>query len=124
MSVELIRAFLLKTKGAKKQSYLSDLFKSMDKDHSKKIDYGEFKRGLFQLGLNDLTEAEIRKLFNEFDTKQDGKIDYTEFMNALRPTISPIRQKAIDDAFKKYFMVLFSLYFWVLLRLVSIHLQT
>jgi len=101
MSVELIRAFLLKTKGAKKQSYLSDLFKSMDKDHSKKIDYGEFKRGLFQLGLNDLTEAEVRKLFNEFDTKQDGKIDYTEFMNALRPTISPIRQKAIDDAFKK-----------------------
>lgn len=101
MSVELIRAFLLKSKNSKKQSFLNDLFKSMDKDHSRKIDYHEFKQGLFKLGLTDLTEAEIRKLFNDFDTKQDGKIDFTEFVNALKPQLSAKRLNAIDEAFRK-----------------------
>ena len=101
MSVELIRAFLLKSKASKRQTFLNDLFKSMDKDHSRKIDYHEFKQGLFHLGLTDLTEAEIRKLFSDFDTKKDGKIDYTEFVTALRPQLPQIRLKAIDEAFRK-----------------------
>lgn len=101
MSVELIRAFLLKSKASKRQTFLNDLFKSMDKDHSRKIDYSEFKHGLFHLGLTDLTEGEIRKLFNEFDTKKDGKIDYTEFVSVLRPSLSTTRLRAIDEAFRK-----------------------
>ena len=102
MSVELIRAVIQKAKGSKRQTFINDLFKSMDKDHSRRIDYSEFKRGLHQLGLNDLSEAEIRNLFNEFDTKKDGKIDFNEFSSALtRPSMAPIRLKAINDAFRK-----------------------
>jgi Ca2+-binding EF-hand superfamily protein len=73
----------------------------MDKDHSRRIDYSEFKRGLHQLGLSDLSEGEIRNLFNEFDTKKDGKIDFNEFSSVLRPPVAPVRLKAINDAFKK-----------------------
>jgi Ca2+-binding EF-hand superfamily protein len=101
MSIELVRSFLLKSKSSKRQSFLNDLFKSMDKDHSRKIDYSEFKTGMRNLGLADLTESEIRNLFNEFDSKKDGKIDYKEFVTALNPPLASNRQSVIDRAFQK-----------------------
>ena len=101
MSIELIRAFLLKSKSSNRQTFLNDLFKSMDKDHSRKIDYTEFKQGLRNLGLIDITEAEFRSLFSQFDLTKDGKIDYQEFVSVLKPGLAPVRIKAIDDAFKK-----------------------
>ena len=67
MSIDLIRTFLLKSKASNRRSFFSDLFKSMDKDHSRKIDYHEFKSGLKNLGLNDITDNEFRILFNQFD---------------------------------------------------------
>lgn len=101
MSIELVRSFLLKSKASKRQSFLDDLFKSMDKDHSRKIDYTEFKVGMRNLGLSDLTEAEIRTLFNEFDIKKDGKIDFKEFVTVLNPPLSNVRQNVINRAFEK-----------------------
>lgn len=101
MSIELVRSFLLKSKASKRSTFLNDLFKSMDKDHSRKIDYTEFKYGMRNLGLIDLSEAEIRNLFNEFDIKKDGKIDYKEFVTVLNPPLSANRQQVIDRAFKK-----------------------
>lgn len=101
MSIELIRAFLLKSKASNRQTFLNDLFKSMDKDHSRKVDYSEFKQGLRNLGLRDLVESEFRNLFNQFDVSKDGKIDYHEFVSVLKPGLSPVRIKAIDDAFRK-----------------------
>jgi Ca2+-binding EF-hand superfamily protein len=101
MSIELVRAFLLKSKASKRQSFLDDLFKSMDRDHSRKIDYSEFKQGLRNLGLTDLTESEIRTLFNEFDIKKDGKIDFKEFVTVLKPPLSSARLQVINRAFEK-----------------------
>lgn len=100
MSIELVRSFLLKSKASKRQSFLSDLFKSMDRDHSRKIDYSEFKVGLRNLGL-DLSEGEIRNLFNEFDITRDGKIEFKEFVTVLKPPISGMRQDVINRAFEK-----------------------
>lgn len=68
MSLDLIRTFLLKSKASNRRSFLSDLFKTMDKDRSKRIDYAEFKNGLKALGLIDITDNEFRKLFIEFDS--------------------------------------------------------
>ena len=70
MSIELVRSFLLKSKASKRHSFLNDLFTSMDRDRSRKIDYTEFKAGLRNLGLADLSEADFRNLFNEFDIKK------------------------------------------------------
>ena len=101
MSVQLLRSVLLKSKASKRPSFLNDIFKTMDKDNSRKIDYSEFKRGLFSLGFSDLKEAELRQLFNEFDLNKDGKIDYREFVGIMKPGLSPQRLKIVDDAFKK-----------------------
>jgi Ca2+-binding EF-hand superfamily protein len=99
MSIELLRAFLRKSKGSKRHTFINDLFQSMDKDRSRRLDYTEFKNGLYHLGLNDLTEAEFRNIFNEFDTSHDGKIDYNEFAATIRGPLAPCRAKVIDDAF-------------------------
>jgi Ca2+-binding EF-hand superfamily protein len=73
----------------------------MDRDHSRKIDYTEFKNGMRKLGLEDLTESEFRSLFAQFDITKDGKIDYHEFVSVLKPGLPPTRAKAIDAAFDK-----------------------
>jgi Ca2+-binding EF-hand superfamily protein len=101
MSIELIRQFLLKSKSSNRQTFLNDLFKSMDRDHSRRIDYTEFKNGMKKLGLDDLSESEFRSLFAQFDITKDGKIDYHEFVSVLKPGLPPVRTKAIDDAFSK-----------------------
>jgi Ca2+-binding EF-hand superfamily protein len=101
MSIDLIRTFLLKSKAANRRSFISDLFKSMDKDHSRRIDYTEFRTGLRNLGLIDITENEFRRLFNTFDVNKDGLISYDEFVAALKPGLNQVRLRAIEDAFKK-----------------------
>ena len=45
----------------------------MDKDKSREIDYLEFKTGLKNLGIDDLTEAEYKSIFN-------SKIDYNLYL--------------------------------------------
>ena len=101
MSVQLMRSVLLKSKASKRPSFLNDIFKNMDKDNSRKIDYSEFKRGLSNLGFTDLKEAEIRNIFNEFDINKDGKIDYREFVNIMKPSLAPQRKDIVDRAFQK-----------------------
>jgi Ca2+-binding EF-hand superfamily protein len=101
MSVQLMRSVLLKSKASKRPSFLNDIFKNMDKDNSRKIDYSEFKRGLSNLGFTDLKESEIRNIFNEFDINKDGKIDYREFVNIMKPSLAPQRKDIVDRAFQK-----------------------
>ena len=96
-----MRSVLLKSKASKRPSFLNDIFKNMDKDNSRKIDYSEFKRGLSNLGFTDLKEAEIRNIFNEFDINKDGKIDYREFVNIMKPSLAPQRKDIVDRAFQK-----------------------
>ena len=101
MSAQLIRACLLKSKASKRTSFLNDIFRQMDKDNSRKIDYVEFKRGLSNLGFGDFKEKEFRDAFNEFDSNKDGKIDYQEFVNIIKPSLTDSRRWIVDEAFKK-----------------------
>jgi len=67
MSVELVRAILRKQKGAKRRTFISELFRTMDKDKSHEIDYIEFKTGLKNLGIDDLSETEYKSIFTSID---------------------------------------------------------
>jgi Ca2+-binding EF-hand superfamily protein len=104
MSVEEIRLRLLKNnRQHRKSSYplITDLFKKMDKDHSREIEYHEFKDGLHYLGMKNIQEKEMHQLFNKFDTDKKGKVDFEAFVTALRPPLPESRLRIINEAFDK-----------------------
>merc|ERR1712137_933510 len=64
------------------------------------IDYGEFKKGVADYGL-DLSKDECKKLFEEFDNDGSGSVDFDEFLIDLRPPMSKARTAVIMEAFRK-----------------------
>lgn len=104
MSVEEIRFRLLKTNRQHRKSsypFITDLFTKMDQDHSREIEYHEFKEGLQYLGMKNIQENDMQQLFNKFDTDQKGKVDFGAFVTALRPPLPDSRLRVINEAFEK-----------------------
>ena len=97
----MVRMRLLNCKATNRQKIINDFFKSMDRDFSKMIEFKEFKQGIRDLGLKELTDTQMKCIFNEFDLNKDGKIEYAEFIQVLQPSLSPLRKKVLDDAFNK-----------------------
>lgn len=64
-------------------SYLSRLFRRLDKDRSWTLSKDEMRRGVTQFGL-DFSEADIDKLFAAFEKDGQAGINYEEFLEALR----------------------------------------
>ena len=99
--IELMRLKLIKSKPRNRQLFLTDFFRSIDKDYSKKIDLDEFKYGLVKLELENISHADIELLFRRFDVKKNGKIDYADFVRVLRPDMNETRYKIVNRAFDK-----------------------
>jgi Ca2+-binding EF-hand superfamily protein len=76
MSVELVRAYLRKQKGSKRRTFISELFRTMDKDKSRELDFTEFKSGLRHLGVDDLSEAEYKNIFNSIDKRYQFSVKF------------------------------------------------
>lgn len=62
---------------------LGRLFRRMDEDGNKQLNYEEFVTGLREAGL-EVTDEELRELFQEFDTDNSGGINLEEFFVAIR----------------------------------------
>lgn len=73
------------------------LFKIIDDDGNKKLDYNEFKKGISEYGLN-YTNDEMRELFALFDKDKSGHIDFEEFLEKLR-VITIDKNMTIVDKF-------------------------
>ena len=105
VSVEDLRNRILKTsENADHKSdapLLTSFFTTMDLDHSRSIEFNEFKNGLSLLGLSNISEKEKVKLFQKFDKNECGKIFFDDFVATLKPPLSDCRIKVIDAAFKK-----------------------
>jgi hypothetical protein len=80
--VELLRLRCLE-RGSSGIKGLGRVFRIMDDDGNRKLDFNEFKKGIHDYGLN-LEPEEIRELFNHFDTDKSGSLDFDEFLKALR----------------------------------------
>jgi Ca2+-binding EF-hand superfamily protein len=63
------------------------LFRIMDDDGSKNLNFEEFKKGLIEYGLG-LSSDDIANIFKEFDNDGSGQINYQEFLMKLRVKIS------------------------------------
>lgn len=68
-----------------KQSEVMKLFKNVDKNHDRKLDFKEFIE-IVDTFDNDLTQIEQRQLFEFMDVDDDNKISSAEFFSRLYPT--------------------------------------
>jgi Ca2+-binding EF-hand superfamily protein len=62
--------------------YFSRLFKIMDDNGNKKLEFEEFRKGVTEYGLS-YSKDEIREIFNIFDKDRSGTIDFEEFLERL-----------------------------------------
>lgn len=76
------------------------VFKIMDDDRNRTLDFNEFKKGMRDYGLH-LEPKELQEMFSAFDRDGSGLIDFDEFLIALRPPMSKARKDVIGEAFNK-----------------------
>ena len=55
----------------------------MDDNGNKNLDFGEFKKGLHDYGV-EVSDEDAKGMFHAFDKDGNGSIDFTEFLENLR----------------------------------------
>jgi Ca2+-binding EF-hand superfamily protein len=60
-------------------SELFKIFKKLDVDNNRRIDFEEFKKGHELIGISVASEKELQAKFDEIDTNQGGHILFDEF---------------------------------------------
>ncbi|KAL2764211.1 calcyphosin isoform a [Daubentonia madagascariensis] len=98
-TMEQLRAQCL-SRGASGIQGLARFFRRLDRDGSRRLDAGELRRGLAELGLA-LDEAEVEGVCRRWDRDGSGTLDLEEFLRALRPPMSQAREAVIAAAFAK-----------------------
>ncbi|XP_075444249.1 calcyphosin-like protein isoform X1 [Ascaphus truei] len=79
---------------------LGRVFRIMDDDNSRTLDFKEFLKGLNDYGVM-IDKKEAQELFSVFDRDASGTIDFDEFLVTLRPAMSNARKEVIMQAFRK-----------------------
>ncbi|KAL2294196.1 hypothetical protein Nmel_007920 [Mimus melanotis] len=76
------------------------LFRHIDDNNSRTLDFNEFLRGLHHYSLM-INKEEAKELFQIFDKDGSGTIDFDEFIVTLRPPMSNARKEVVLQAFQK-----------------------
>jgi len=97
--LETLRSKLV-SRGARGILGLARLFKNIDDNNSRTLDFQEFSKCLNEIRLN-FNPNDIKALFANFDRDRSGTIDYDEFLRAVRGPLSPSRIHWVKEAFKK-----------------------
>ncbi|CAH2296496.1 calcyphosin [Pelobates cultripes] len=79
---------------------LGRIFRIMDDDNNRTLDFKEFAKGLNDFGLM-MEKQETQEVFSIFDKDGSGTIDFDEFLVTLRPPMSNARKDVINQAFRK-----------------------
>ncbi|XP_072371693.1 calcyphosine-like b isoform X3 [Scyliorhinus torazame] len=79
---------------------LGRVFRIMDDDNNRTLDYKEFVKGLNDYGVL-MDKADVESCFKCFDKDSSGTIDFDEFLVTLRPPMSNARKEIIQQAFRK-----------------------
>ena len=62
---------------------LSTVFRRLDQNKDKKLDFTEFQEGLKECGI-EVSAAVARECFDRIDSDRSGTINFDEFLIALR----------------------------------------
>ncbi|XP_071658151.1 calcyphosin-like protein isoform X2 [Patagioenas fasciata] len=79
---------------------LGRVFRIMDDDNSRTLDFKEFVKGLNDYAVM-IDKEEAQEIFRIFDKDGSGTIDFDEFLVTLRPPMSNARKEIIMQAFRK-----------------------
>ncbi|NXE38144.1 CAPSL protein, partial [Ptilorrhoa leucosticta] len=79
---------------------LGRVFRIIDNNNSRTLDFNEFLRGLHDYAVM-INKEEAQELFRKFDKDGSGTIDFDEFLVTLRPPMSNARKEIIMQAFRK-----------------------
>ncbi|XP_041042347.1 calcyphosine-like b isoform X2 [Carcharodon carcharias] len=79
---------------------LSRVFRIMDDDNNRTLDFKEFVKGLNDYGVL-MEKEDVEACFKHFDKDSSGTIDFDEFLVTLRPPMSNARKEIIQQAFRK-----------------------
>ncbi|NXB44780.1 CAPSL protein, partial [Leucopsar rothschildi] len=79
---------------------LGRLFRIIDGNNSRTLDFNEFLRGLHKYSVV-IKKEEAKELFQIFDKDGSGTIDFDEFIVTLRPPMSNARKEIVLQAFQK-----------------------
>ncbi|NWY73541.1 CAPSL protein, partial [Erithacus rubecula] len=88
------------TKGSAGIKGLGRLFRIIDVNNTRTLDFKEFLRGLRVYSVV-IEEEEAKQLFQLFDKDGSGKLDFDEFIFMLRPPMSQARKEIVLKAFQK-----------------------
>ncbi|KAK2117738.1 hypothetical protein P7K49_004625 [Saguinus oedipus] len=76
------------------------VFRIMDDNNNRTLDFKEFMKGLNDYAVV-MEKEEAEELFRRFDKDGNGTIDFDEFLLTLRPPMSRARKEVIMQAFRK-----------------------
>ncbi|XP_070213749.1 calcyphosin-like protein isoform X3 [Bos mutus] len=79
---------------------LGRVFRIMDDNNNRTLDFKEFVKGLNDYAVV-MEKEEAEELFRRFDKDGNGTIDFNEFLLTLRPPMSRARKEVIMQAFRK-----------------------
>ncbi|RLV98219.1 hypothetical protein DV515_00011015 [Chloebia gouldiae] len=76
------------------------VFRIIDGNNSRTLDFKEFQRGLRHYAVM-INNEEAHEIFQMFDKDGSGTIDFDEFLVTLRPPMSSARKEIVMQAFRK-----------------------
>lgn len=85
--IEKVKARIIQKDGASGIHNVKRILKRMDKDGSGNLDRDELMHGLREYGINNVTPADMQKIFNAFDRDRSGRISVEEFLVGLKVSL-------------------------------------
>eukprot|EP01034_Spumella_vulgaris_P021909 gene21908-27986_t len=90
----------LKSHGASGIAGLARKFKIMDDDGSGTLNLDEFRKGMKECDVCELSDKAVCHLFRYFDRDDSGSISYDEFLVGIRGVLNKRRRALVHMAFK------------------------
>ncbi len=88
-------------RGARGINGIKRVFKIMDDDESKTLDYQEFSKALQDYRIQ-VDQSDYQKLFRIFDRDGNGSINYDEFLRSIVGEMNQKRKNIVTMAYKKF----------------------
>ncbi|XP_076441465.1 calcyphosin-like protein [Babylonia areolata] len=96
--IQRFRLLVLKT-GCGGVKNIARKFRMWDLNNDKKITWDEFKRSSMDIGIDNMSENDLKKVFCHFDQDASGYIDREEFLSTMRPHMNEARRTLAKRAF-------------------------